>query len=217
MLVTVPKYDTRPIATLPDGRTVNVHDVFNSSGVYDASTLHPIWTVKWYDHAGNLLWSPDFRFVARLNILGRRSPWALRFYDNGSMVRSYDCDTLLTSFRSDTWVPHTYSNWRFEWFDEFKLDATGSRVLLSTIRRVFDFRGHRLDMGLQEFYSFDLAGGAMHSKRVTGAGTAWSYVLLAMSPLLLAMAVVGCWLWRRMRRRDRRASTAGAETDHVGG
>src|SRR4051812_14929823 len=44
-----------PIATLPNGETVNLRDTFRKCGVYDAATLAPIWQVDWFEQEWNLV------------------------------------------------------------------------------------------------------------------------------------------------------------------
>src|SRR4051812_35178077 len=69
MVSSDPKYDRESTATLPDGRVVDVHQTFAKSGVYDGSTLAPIWQVGWFALRHDLLISDDFRHVVWL---GRR-------------------------------------------------------------------------------------------------------------------------------------------------
>lgn len=191
--------DRGAMATLPDGRTVNVYDQFKKSGAYDARTLEPIWQVDWYEQERRLRWSPDFRHVVRKNIWGMRKGWGLIFYENGRAIQQYDCGELLTGLCSIWFVPFETWDWHDRWYDDFELDGDGV-VRLSTARRRFYIAGWKLDLGLQEFYTFDLATGAMRSRRVTGWWRVPMYVVVLLSAVI-ALRTALQRLWRAVRER----------------
>ena len=153
--------DQTSTATLPDGRVVNLHDLFSKSGVYNSSTLDPVWQVDWFALKRDLLCSDDLQHVARLNRYGFRSNWAIAFYDEGKRVRTYDCPTLLTSMNWDRCLPFSTWDWHTRWYDAFDLDAGHKTVLLSTARRRVYVLGQEIDLGRQEFYTIDLSSGAL--------------------------------------------------------
>jgi hypothetical protein len=195
-------YDARPAATLPDGRVVNLADTFGGSGLYDAVTLRPRWRVNWFSLQGDLYHSPDFRHVLRVNRGGLDRGWVLRFYGNGVLVREYDAASVLTGLRSILFLPYSTWDWHVRWYDDYDLDPLTGRFFLTTPRRRFLFYGHRLDLGLQESYTFDLSTGAILSQKVSGAWVLWAYGVLI--PVAFALAMIATRaLWRRFRRRAR--------------
>lgn len=203
MVSPMPDYDREPMATLPDGRVVDVHQAFAASGVYDASTLMPIWEVDWFAFRHDLMVSDDLRHIAWFGRRGMHTDSALEFYEDGGLIRSYNCGQLLTSLRGNWCLPFTSCDWHTQWYADYGLSADRRTVLVSTMRRrVFVF-GYRIDLGLQEFYEFDLTNGAMVSRRVDGAWVVWAYaagVVAACGVLIIVARAI----WRRVRWVDRR-------------
>jgi hypothetical protein len=197
------RYDQTSTATLPDGRTINVHDVFSKSGLYNASTLEPVWQVDWFSLQHDLLCSGDLRYVARLNRQGYRSTWAIVFYDGGKETHSYDCRFLLPSMRGEWCLPYSTWDWHTQWYEDFDLDADQKNVLLSTARRRTYLMGHAVDLGRQEFYSFDLAHGTLVTRKTTGSWMIWAYGAAFVS-LIVALVFAGKWILRRLKAPDRR-------------
>ena len=190
--------DQTPAATLPDGRVVNLHDVFWKSGVYQFSTLEPVWQVDWFSQQRDLLYSDDLRHVVWLNRHGFRSTWAIRFYDDGKLVRTYNCASLLTAMNRDWCLPFTSWDWHTQWYGAFCLDARRQSALLSTARRQMHVMGHEIDLGRQEFYTFDLASGNVVDRRSTGAWLVWAYGA-ALSSLLVVLLLAVRSIGRRIR------------------
>ena len=145
-----PKCDAAPTTTLSDGRVVSVRDTFPKSGVYDSRTLQPIWQVNWYAHEGDLVWSDDLEYVARIDRTGYRRNSALQFYDNGNLIRSYACTDLLTGLRQSIFLPYSTWDWHEQWYDDFDLVRSRSTVSLTTARRRFYPLDSDFDLGLQE-------------------------------------------------------------------
>ena len=190
-----------PIVSLPYGQTVNLRDTFKKCGVYDAATLAPIWQVDWFEQEQDLLLSDDFRYAARRNIHGAYRGWALAFYDGGKLVRSYNGAQLLTGLKR--FIPFTSANWHYRWYENFDLSPDGKRVRLSTARRRVKLFDHRLDLGLQEFYTFDLGTGSMLEQRRSGAWVIWAYVVALLALIIIPPYALKI-LWRRIRSSLRR-------------
>ena len=142
MLSPIVEDDRTPTTTLPDGRVVDLRNTLGKSGVYDVSTLAPLWQVEWFAFKPDLLWSSDFRHVVRRNRHGFRSNWALAFFDEGKLIGKYDCAELLTGMRRDWCLPYSSWDWHVQWYDDFEVSADGRRVLLSTALRQVWIGGH---------------------------------------------------------------------------
>jgi hypothetical protein len=217
MLSPVAGDDHTSIATLPNGHVVDLHQVFPKSGLYKTSTLEPVWQVNWFALRRDLLYSDDLRYIVRLNRFGLRSNWAIAFYDDGELVRTYDCAFLLTRFDSDRTLPFTSSDWHTQWYEDFDLNADRSKVMLSTAQRRLYFMGHDIDLGREEFYTFDLARGNLVSKRIVGAWVVWAYGVSLMF-LTGALVFAARSLLRKLTKRDRRRGfpigVAGGEDAH---
>jgi hypothetical protein len=200
------KYDQTPTATLPDGRTVTLRSTFAKSGAYDAASLAPIWQVDWFAFKRDLRWSADFRHVVRRNRKGFRSDWALAFYDDGKVIKDYDCAHLLTIPRGDWCLPYETSDWHRRWYEDFELSADRSQVLLSLARRRVQLGSKAIDLGLQELYIFDLATGVVVTRRSVGGWRIWAYGVATVGIGLVALAAVfALWLlWRKRRAYVRR-------------
>jgi hypothetical protein len=195
------EYDTitHPVPFfLPDGRTVSIRDTFVKSGCYDAGTLAPLWQVEWYDFPYCLRWSPDFSSVVRLNPRGIEpdNDWALAFYHDGQLIKEYDCAFLLTGLRHLLLFELSFRDWYLRWHDEFEVE--GNRLDLSTARRRLCVYGLELDLGLQEFYEFDLATGEVVSFRSEGGWVVWAY-LGGCLMLLVSAALLIIWMLKRMK------------------
>ncbi len=174
---------------LPDGREIIVHQTFSKSGVYDASTLKPIWQVNWFALKSELLFSPNFESVVRINRFGfDGKSWGVSFYKEGQFVKSHNVDDLLTSFKNRFFLPLSTMDWHTRWYDAYEMK--GDEIILSTApRRVFVF-GYVFQLGVQEFYSFDVATGIITKKRVVQT---WYYWLCAFV-ILCGLVFVGLWL-----------------------
>jgi hypothetical protein len=174
MISTDAKWDRAAPVTLPDGRViVSLGDAFPKSGAYDARTLAPLWQVDWFSFERDIRCSDDFRSVVRSNRQGMRSNWALAFYRDGSLIRTYACAELLTGLRQC--LPYETWDWHTRWYEDFDLNSDGKRIVLSTARRRTFLCDRSIDLGLQEFYTFDLASGAVVTRRTAGAWLVWAY------------------------------------------
>ena len=180
--------------TIPDGRAIDIRDTFPKSGVYDSSTLHPIWQVDWSSLENELRWSADFSDLVRLNIHGLDSDWALRFYNEGRLVKSYPCTYLLTRLRNHFVIPFSTWDSHFEWYDHYELE--GSRLLVSTVPRQLHLWGHTRDLQFQEVYTFDLHTGAVLSRRIIGESFLWRYAGAGAAALVLLALMIGMWVRR---------------------
>src|SRR4051812_24731904 len=193
--------DHQPTAALPGGRVVNLHDTFPKSGVYEVSTLKPVWQVEWFAFQRELLLSDDFRHIMRLNRQGFRSTWAIAFYDEGRLVRKYNCRYLLNGLRRHECLPFTTGDWHTQWYDRFGLSADRDQVLLSTARRQTYLGGYQIDLGLQEFYTFDLASGSLVRRRSVGAWRVWAYGAASVT-FFVGLVLAVRLLWRKVRTLD---------------
>jgi hypothetical protein len=191
-----------PVATLPNGQTVNLRDKFKKPGVYDAATLAPIWQVDWFAQPEDLLLSDDFLHAVRMNIHGLRSNWALVFYDHGNPVQTYDCPQLLRHLRNIRCVPFTSGNWHFVWYDNFHLSNDGTQLELSTVRRQLFLPGHKFDLGYQEHYTFNLVTGAIINQRTTGVWRIATYAAALLAMIVLPLMALR-FLWQRSRSSTR--------------
>lgn len=196
-------YDQTSTFTLPDGRLINLHDTFPKSGVYNSSTLEPVWQVDWFSLQYDLRYSDDLQHLVRLNRQGFRSDWAIAFYDGGKLIRTYDCAFLLTGMNRRWCLPYSTWDWHTQWYEDFDLDTQRESVLLSTAQRRMYVPDHEIDLGLQEFYTFDLASGLLISRRSVGAWLVWAYGATAVA-LAVALFFAVRWLWRRMKASSRR-------------
>jgi hypothetical protein len=197
MLSTNPQYDQAPTTTLPDGRVINLRDTFTSSGLYDVSTLHPIWRCNWFSLNQDLLWSSDLRYVTRLNRQGFGRDWAIVFYDLGTLEKKYSCDDLLTGLKGEEFLPYSTWDWHRQWYEDFDLSSDGQHVLLSTARRRIHLADWDIDLGLEEFYTFNLADGSIAERQVTGRWYIWAYGGVA-SILALIFGYVTRWFARKI-------------------
>lgn len=188
---------------LPDRRSVILHETFSKSGAYDAATLVPIWQCDWYAYKGDLRWSADFTDVAFLNRFGLTSNWALAFYHEGNLVRRYDCQYLLTGLRHPLFLPFATWDWHFRWYDTFELDK--NHLVLSTARRERCLFGYKLDLGLQEFYTFEMSTGNVTTRRVVGAWRVWCYGIC----IVFALSLIPYGLFRIQRRHRRNDDSDG--------
>jgi hypothetical protein len=202
MLPTGNLSDQTPTATLPDGRTVNLRATFAKSGVYDATTLAPIWQVNWFAQPEDLLLSDDFLHAARRNIFGFHSDWALAFYDRGKLIQSYDCAHLLTHMSNIRCIPFTTCNWHYRWYEDFDLSNDCSQVQLSTVRRRTYLYGHVIDYGFQEHYTFDLVTGSIVNQRTTGLWRISAYAAATLALILLPPIALRL-LWQRAKSSTR--------------
>ena len=202
MLPTGNLNDQTPTATLPDGRTVNLRATFAKSGVYDATTLAPIWQVDWFAQPEDLLLSADFLHAARLNIHGFHSNWALTFYDRGNAIQNYDCAHLLTHMSNIRCIPFTSSNWHYRWYEVFDLSPDATQLQLSTVRRRTYLFGRVIDFGFQEHYTFDLATGSIVNQRTTGVWRMAVYATTILALVVLPVMAVRL-LWHRAKSSTR--------------
>ncbi|HEY7116190.1 MAG TPA: hypothetical protein VH475_06375 [Tepidisphaeraceae bacterium] len=207
MLSPEPSSDQTSTAKLPDGRVVNIHDVFAKSGVYETATFAPVWQVDWFALGHDVLCSDDLRYVARRNRWGFHAGRAIAFYDRGKLVRTYDCATLLTGMKGAWCLPFSTWDWHTRWYEGFDLDADHKAVLLSTARRRTYVMGHVIDLGRQEFDRFDLASGSAVGQWTAGAWVVWAYgvgLVLLLVSCVVVMVLSVRWCWRRMKVSDRR-------------
>jgi hypothetical protein len=197
-------WDRTRTAALPDGRVVDLYATFGKSGLYDARSLEPKWQVPWFSLGGDLFYSPDLRYVIRVCRPGLRSGWALRFYTDGRLVREHSCSALLTGLRSEWFLPYSTWDWHPRWYDDYDIDATGTRFNVTTARRRLYVEGRRFDLGLQESYTFDVATGEVLSQGVRGRWVVRAYGAGVPAGVVAGMVVVRLG-WRFVRARPKRA------------
>ena len=181
--------------TLPDGRSITLNETFPKSGSYDSATFAPLWQVDWFSLKGDLLFSADFTDVARLNRFGLDSDWALAFYHEGRLTRRYNCAELLTGLKNRLFFPYETWDWHYAWYDGFELSK--DRLAVSTARRQLHFFGYDLNLGLQEFYTFDLPTGAVISRSSVG----WWCFRWYGAGIVFICSVVFLRFWVRRRSR----------------
>jgi hypothetical protein len=201
MLSPYPGSDANAVVGFPDGRLVNLHDNFCSSGVYDVLTFETIWLVNWYSLKYELLSSDDLRYVARLNQSGFGARWAIAFYEEGNLTKEYTGAELLTGMKHWIFLParsgaHTW------WCEKLELNAEHNQLMLETARRRIYIAGHEVDLGLREFYTFDLATGSIVSRRTAGAWLIWVYGF-AVVALVMTLFLLARWGWRKIRSLKR--------------
>jgi hypothetical protein len=197
--------DGSPSAIFPDGQQLALRETFTKSGVYDVATLTPKWQVDWYALQRDVLGSDDMRYVAVINRTGFHRGCAVAFFDRGRLVRAYNCADFLTGMSREEFLPFTSSDWHTQWYDNFALSSDHRSVNLSTARRRINLAGCKISLGLQEFYTFDLATGSITSRRTEGAWLVWTYgaaIMLVAAGLVLAAR--GIWIWHRNRALRRR-------------
>jgi effector-binding domain-containing protein len=180
------QHDEGSIATLPDGREFDVRENFEKSGCYDAKTLAPLWQVDWYAPQSSIRWSKDFSHVARIDI-HRDARWEgyLEFWRDGKLIKHYKGSDLLTGLRQEEFLCG-YWDWP-AWCDGAALSADQQRLYVKTTRRSLWLASRKIDLRLQEFYTFDLSDGSINSRRTTGAWLLWAYGAAILGALLLAL------------------------------
>src|SRR5437763_350706 len=140
---------------LPDGRVLDLRTTFAQTGVYRVPSLQPVWQVNSYSLRGDVVLSDDLRHMCIINRRGLKSLWAIAFYTDGQMTRSYNCATLLTGLRHWKLLPYSTWDWHVQWYDNFDLDNEANQVRLSTARREFFIADKTFNLGRQEFYTFN--------------------------------------------------------------
>lgn len=158
--------------------------------------------MNWYAQEEDLLLSDDFLHAVRMNIDGLRSNWALAFYDRGNVVQTYDCPQLLRHLRHKQFIPITFRNWHFVWYDDLKLSQDRTQVELSTVRRQLCLPGRRFDLGFQEHYTFNLVTGAIIDQRTTGAWRLAAYITAALAMVALPILALR-FVWQRVKSSSR--------------
>lgn len=191
--------DPAPTATLPDGRQIDLHKDIPGSGLYDAASLTLLWHVNWYVFECDLFTSPDLRYIAKFDRLRYPKTAGITFLDQGVQTKSYAANQLLTSLNSHYFLHFSSWDWHEVWYDDVVFEGDGKTISLSTARRRFRFCDMELDLGLQEFYTFDLQTGEMLTKKVSGRWVRWAYIGSA-AALLISMVCGIRWLWRKLQR-----------------
>jgi hypothetical protein len=181
------------------GEAAFTTDVFPQSGLYDIATLEPIWLVDWYSLPGDMTLSRDASLVVRHERRGMTRGWALKFYRDGQLVRTYTCDELLQNFRSHAFLHFQSWDWHFRWYEGFEF-AEGDVLHVTTARRALRFVGWTIDLGYHEHYRFDMRTGEMLSCRYAGLNRL--AIVLALPIVALSVTVIALkQLWRIARRR----------------
>jgi hypothetical protein len=143
------------------------------------------------------------RYVAVINRFGFQGPWALRFYDEGKLIREYGYKALLMAPRNRFLLPYTQTDWHTAWYDVYDLDPSHRRLQLYTPERRLWFNltewwpyDRRINLGLQEFYTFDLATGTILTRQVVGAWRSWAFLAVFAATLFI---IIFALLWTRRR------------------
>lgn len=201
---------------LPNGRHVNVFDVFAGSGVYDLETYTKLWSLDHFWEYAPFRYSDRFDHLVRIAIRARVAGTSriiehkLQFWDRGALIKEYDSNDLLTDLKSPYFMPEFRHGLGCIWWDQFELTPDKRVVLFNTYGRNLRFEHYWISMGLKEYYTFDLASGDMLTKRIEGRWVLWAYLVgLVVFLCLLAIAV---WyfisflrlFWRRYRSSSRR-------------
>jgi len=174
---------------LPDGRIVDPASSFPSSGVYEVTTLHPLWTWDWWAHEDDVAVSED---VASFAVLDRHAAaydgkFALQFFHKGKPGRRYGVAELAKALRWEPFLENsTWDGMHPKWHDEFK--AKGDTLHLSTASRRW-LRGYR------EIYRFDLNTGALR-------------FFFIFPPWVLLAVPAAWWVLRRIKRGRRKMAPA---------
>jgi hypothetical protein len=180
---------------LSNGERVDFIRDFPCSGVYTLSDRKLVYGVDWFSLDREVIVSNDLSHIARLNQFG--SFWALKFYTNGKVTKTYTCDQLLKAFSSEQFLQYTTIDWHYQWHEDYLLK--GQKVFLTTAsRRVFD-----VPIFYHEEYLFDLTTGAIERADVltpafVAVAAGWSACLL-----LLGTSIV-ITLRKRRNRQTRK-------------
>jgi hypothetical protein len=86
------------------------------------------------------------------------------------------------------------------WYQTCEFDSRRNEVRLSTGRREARIAGRSIDLGLQEFYTFDADTGAIVEQRTVGAWVVWAYGAGVVVSVVCATLLFR-WLLRRWRMR----------------
>jgi hypothetical protein len=200
-----PGGDTRPSITFPDGRIVDVHSTFPQSGVYYVMGFKPVWQATLFALDWDYICSDDLEHVVVMNRFARKSGAAITFYNRGIPVASYDCKSLLHSFTGERFLPYSTWDWHYMWYDRLRLASDHQSVELSTARRHLWLGFFDLDLGVQEFYTFDITTGSMrrqHSTLVRALVIGLAEVLSILSVLVVSLWFTVRWTRRRLRTRS---------------
>ncbi len=204
MLSPWPGGDTRPSVPFPDGRAVDLHATFPTSGVYDVRGFKPVWQTGLFALDWDYLCSDDLDRLVIRNRFGTRSGPAVTFYDRGTVTRIYACKDLLRCLGSDRFLPYDTWDWHVDWYDGFDLSPDHRSVMVTTAKRHLRLGVCDLGLGVQEFYSFDFRTGLITRRH----STLVRVIVVDALILLLTAAVTGLvirWAWRRLpTRRNRR-------------
>jgi len=138
---------------LSSGELVDFLRDYPSSGVYTLGDRELVYPIDWFSLDHEVIVSSDLGHVARLNRFD--GSWALKFYANGSEVRTYTCDELLTALSNERFRPYSTSDWHHPWHEDFELQ--GLQVRLTTVDR--EVWG--MPLRFHEQYRFNLETGVI--------------------------------------------------------
>lgn len=165
--------DAGRLATLPDGRTIDLYTQFPSNGVYRLPELSPIYFLDWFARSNFFAVSPDLDALAKFNIFALHGnltnsaapkPKAIRFFRHGAEVRSYLAPELVENPLCLTVPPAEFSSsGHWAWMDSFRrVDRDQLEVV--TVRRGLFIRDYDLSFAPGNRLVFDLHTGALLSE-----------------------------------------------------
>jgi hypothetical protein len=160
--------DMGRMATLPDGRRVDVYLQFPTNGVYRLPDLSPVYFLDGYFDSNRLAFSPDFGAIAVVNeyaleyapaTVARPEPKAIRFFNWGEEVRAYSAAELVENPTGFSLAPDDYGRFSRAWLKLFRL-VKSDQLEVVTIPRGLFFHHKGLEISKGNRFVFDLPSGA---------------------------------------------------------
>jgi hypothetical protein len=164
--------DAGRLATLPDGRTIDLYTQFPSNGVYRLPDLVPVYFLNRTYESNGLAFSPDFGAIALVNEYAldnsladasRSAPKAIRFFNKGREVRAYSAAELVENPTGFSLAPDDYGRFSRAWLKSFRL-VKSDQLEVVTIPRGLFFHYRGLEISKGNRFVFDLPSGALLSE-----------------------------------------------------
>jgi len=194
------------LITLPDGRLVDFGKHFAKPGIYNLSDFDLVSEFDFVFPSLNMLWNDDFSSIVVLNQYAAHflGDWALGFVHEGKLIKTYECDELLTEMRETRRLPIKFPGGIFDWHDDKKFKKNGSRLTVATAPRRLFSRNPRSEIGFQEFYEFDFETGEMLSSRVEN--TKFKTIIVFIGILVALVIAICIWIGKILWKRSFRGS-----------
>ncbi len=104
-----------------------IREQFPMSGLYNAGSTKPLWTVNWYSYKVYLS-SDGKHLVKKGSWASQKTDEAYSFFNEGKLLKTYKVNDLVTYVSS---LPHSVSH--FEWEKETKLNDKENILEVTTL------------------------------------------------------------------------------------